>query len=158
MSAVWSTTRTMSFLSVITSISISTEDYQLRKALLWVMSQIDTTKLMERAIQAHHIKTIETRCVLLEYNYTAWKDVRVGRRDQSDRVPGTDLLVHNVFESPVFWRLANQFLVGPDSDAVAYVRRKITEGGAVDPTRRQLMLVFPKAIVNPEDSDSDDQY
>ena len=148
----------MSFLSVITSISKSTEDYQLQRALLWVMSQIDTTKLMERAIQARYSKTSETKCVLLEYNYTTWKDVSDGCRDQSDRVPGTDLLVHNVFQSPVFWALVNQFLVGPESNAVAYVRRKVIDGEKLNPTKRQLMLIFPKAIVDPEDSDSDETY
>lgn len=132
--------------------SIAKESYSGQPALLWVMNQIDMKKLMERVSQAQYCPEIETKCVLLEYNYTTWQNVKSGLPDKSDRLPGTDLLVHSALSAPEFWSLAYQFILGNDPRAIMYSRRKIdNDTKKPDPHRMQLILVFSKVIPEPLD-------
>ena len=136
--------------------SITKEAYSGSTILLWVMNQIDMKKFGERVLQAQICPEIETKCVLLEYNYTSWSDVKAGLSDVSDRLPGTDLLVHNALSSPEFWRLANEYITGNDARATMYCRRKTDyETNKAHPYRMQLMLVFAKELPVPREDVSE---
>jgi hypothetical protein len=104
------------------------------------------TKLTERVNQAHYCPDIETKCVLLEYNHTSWSEVKAGMPDMSDRMPGTDLLVHSALSgSPEFWRLANKYILGSDTHGHIYCRRKIDSiTNKPIPHRMQLVVAFSK--------------
>jgi len=132
--------------------SISKEAHAGKTALIWVINQIDMNKFSERVFQAKYCPDIETKCVLLEYNYTSWSDVKAGLPDISDRLPGTDLLVHNALSSPDFWRLANEYISGNDTRATIYCRRKTDyETNKTYPHRMQLVLAFAKELPEPFD-------
>lgn len=125
--------------------SLAKEPYVGKSALLWVMNQIDMKKFVERVSQAYYCTDIETKCVLLEYDYTTWENVKNGLPDRSERLPGTDLLVHAALSDPDFWRLAYQYILGNDSRAHMYCRRKIdNDTKKPNPHRMQLVLVFSK--------------
>lgn len=132
----------MSLVSLVQT--MENESYLGQTTLLWVMNQIDMKKLMERVSQAKYCTDIETKCVLLEYNYTTWENVKKGVEDMSDRLPGTDQLVHAALCAPDFPRLA-KYISGFDPRAFIYVRRKInSETGKPDPHRMQLVMRFAK--------------
>lgn len=115
-----------------------------KKALYWVVNQIDFEKLAERASQYNFCPTMDTKCVLLEYNYTPWSDVKAGVRDVSDRLPGTDVLVHSAVSSESFNKFAIDYLIGHTNkdDVVIYIRRKILSNGEPDTHKRQLVMLF----------------
>lgn len=132
--------------------SIAKDSYAGQPTLLWVLNHIDMKKLVDRVSQAQYCTDIETKCVLLEYNYTPWSDVESGVKDMSDRLPGTDLLVHSALAAPDFWNLANQYITGGDARAYMYTRRKINQDTKKpDPHRMQFVLVFAKVVPEPLD-------
>lgn len=132
--------------------SIAKESYSGETILLWVLNQIDMKKFVERVSQAQYCPDIETKCVLLEYNYTTWSDVKAGLPDVSDRLPGTDLLVHGALCSPDVWRLVHQYILGNDTRAYTYCRRKIdNDTKKPNPHRMQFVLVFTKVVPEPLD-------
>lgn len=135
--------------------SIAKESYSGQPTLLWVLNQIDMKKLADRVSQAQYCPHIETKCVLLEYNYTTWESIKSGLKDNSDRLPGTDLLVHNALSSPEFWDLAYKYILGNDPRAIMYCRRKVNHDTKTsDPHRMQLILVFSKTVPEPLDESS----
>lgn len=137
--------------------SIAKESYAGKTTLLWVMNQIDMDKFVERVSQAKYCTDIETKCVLLEYNYTPWSDVEKGVEDMSDRLPGTDQLVHAALCAPNFRSLAIQYITGYDWRGNIYVRRKIdNDTKKPNPHRMQLVLVFSKVVPEPLDESSVD--
>jgi hypothetical protein len=138
--------------------SIVKESYNSQLAILWVLGQIDMAKFGERVLQSQICPDIETKCVLLEYNHTAWSDVKAGMLDMSDRMPGTDLLVHSALTgSPEFWRLANKYILGDDTRGHIYCRRKIDSAtNKPIPHRMQLVVAFSKQLPQSyEESESD---
>ena len=133
--------------------SIEKESYVGKPALMWVMNQIDMKKLADRVSQAQYCPDIETKCVLLEYNYTTWSDVKAGLEDISDRLPGTDLLVHSALSAPEFWGLAYKYILGDDPRARMYTRRKIdNDTKKPNPHRMQLVMVFDKVVLETLDA------
>lgn len=132
--------------------SIAKESYAGKSALLWVMNHVDMKKLMDRVSQAELCPDIDTKCVLLEYNYTTWESVKAGLPDTSERLPGTDLLVHAALSDPDFWRLAYEYILGNDPRAHIYSRRKIdNDTGKPNPHRMQLVVAFDKLVSEPLD-------
>ncbi len=152
-----------SLVSIAQTVGTCGGDWIGKKALYWVINQIDFEKLAERASQYNFCPTVDTKCVLLEYNYTPWSDVKAGVRDVSDRLPGTDVLVHSALSSESFHKFALDYLIGHtnEDNVVLYVRRKIRSGGEPDPYKRQLVLMFtakqpplpPSPIPRIEDDD-----
>jgi hypothetical protein len=129
--------------------SIAKESYTAQPALLWVLNQIDMKKFTTFVSWAQINTDVDSKCVLLEYNYTPWNDVRAGSKDKSDRLPGTDLLVHSALSSPEFWNLATKYILGNDTRVQLYVRRKIDYStNKPFPHRRQLVLMFNKVEQN----------
>lgn len=124
----------------------STLDPDVKKAVMWVINHIDMQKLVERVEQALLSDTLTTRCVLLEYNYTPWNDVSSGMHDMSDRLPGTDKLVHSVINSMEFKNAMYTYIIGNDPRIVAYTRWKVQANGSYHPYKRQLVLVFSKEL------------
>jgi hypothetical protein len=134
------TTTKMSLISLATS--IGKQDILNRRLMAWILNQIEYTKLSDRCYFAKLTPEEHTKCVLLEYNYVHWAEVRTGIPDVSDRLPGTDSLVHPLLTSPEFKVLALKYIVDNDPRAYVYVRTKINKDGTRHPYRRQLVLAF----------------
>lgn len=115
-------------------------------ALMWVINHIDMQKLVERVEQALASSILTTRCVLLEYNFTPWNDVEAGVQDVSDRLPGTDKLVHSMLNDLDFKTVMYKYIVGNDTRTVVYTRWKVQANGSYHPHKRQLVLTFSKEI------------
>jgi hypothetical protein len=138
----------MSLVSLAQSIAKKSSSGQ--AALLWVLNQIDMNKLTAFVSWLENATDVDSKCVLLEYHYTPWNDVRAGVPDISDRLPGTDLLVHSALSSPEFWRLATKYITGSNPRAQLYVRRKIDYStNKPTPHTRQLVLMFAKVVQEP---------
>lgn len=134
----------MSLVNIAKAIADET-DYNTRKALAWVMNHIDMEKLVERVAQATSNSFMETKCILMEYNYTSWSDIDSGHTDLSDRLPGTDVLVHSVVSNWLFLNKLSRSVIGlNDPRAHLYIRRKVCSDGTLDKSRRQIVLRFDK--------------
>jgi hypothetical protein len=132
----------MSLVSIAREITQNADiEYNCKTGLIWAINQIDMFKLAVRVVQAQSVLS-ETKCVLLEYNFTEWKDVNSGKRDRSDRLPETNVLVHTVLSSPNFAKVARKYIAGDEPRADIYIRRKVRSDGTLDPHRYQLVLKF----------------
>jgi hypothetical protein len=110
--------------------------------MVWIIDQIEMRKFTERVMEATNFPNEVRKCVLLEYNYTPWKYVEKGLPDISDRMPGTDNLVHSMFHAPAL-KCIQKYICGDYPHARVYVRRKINrEENKPCPHRWQLVVVF----------------
>jgi hypothetical protein len=149
----------MSILSIASELAVSDRySYDVKDAFWYVIQNTKMPKMMDRISQAHYCPDIETKCVLIEYNHTSAEDVEKGAADISDRLPGTDLLMHGAFTSQDFRSIVNQYFLGNNPRASMYVRSKKNFDGTVHPIRKQVILVFDIFVADPVESDVSSGY
>jgi hypothetical protein len=110
------------------------------ETMFWILSKIDTKKLIDRVWTAMDDPTKQTKVVLCEYNYTTKHSVESGHPNVVDRLPN-GVLVHDAMYREDFVTLMNQMFCLNDK-IVWYRRRKVTREGLNDIHRMQVVLLF----------------
>lgn len=141
------------------------------KTMLWVMSKIDYSKLLQRITYAYDHPDQTVKCVLLEYDHTSWSYVKQGNPNIIERMPNSNVLVHHALHTPDFVRLMDQFFVNDNPRIKIYARQKIGSDGVPNFHRKQLIVMFEPytfippplpptpadTILSPEDEIYDDE-
>jgi hypothetical protein len=124
------------------------ESWKERDTLGWILSKIDSKKLMDRICIAQKNPDVATKLVLLEYFYTTKLSVAAGAPNLLDRLEnGT--IVHDAMYRKEFVDLMNATLAVKDK-VEWYRRRKVDRDGNRDVHRMQLVLKFlPGAFAEP---------
>jgi hypothetical protein len=119
------------------------------QCMTWMMSKIDYSKLLSRVTYAHLNPEKRTKCVLLEYNHTTRLNSKSGIPYIIEYLPGTDVPLHHVIQSPDFIRCVDSVFGNENSKVKIYSRQKIKNDGTPDFNKRQLVAVFePWAFVD----------
>jgi hypothetical protein len=120
------------------------------KTMLWVMSKIDYSKLLRRIAYAYDHPHESVKCVLLEYDYTAWSYVKKGNPNVIEKMPNSTVLVHHALHTPDFVRLMDSFFANDRQHVSVYCRQKIGADGVPNFHRKQLVVSFePWAFMPP---------
>jgi len=138
-----STTK-MSLDSLVYNEIVKCNNYIVSQAMIYVLNKTDIKKFGDRVLQAHMHPSEKTKCVLLEFNHTAWGDVELGAADISDRLPGTDVSVYTALTSKEFQTLALKVFTNGNPKVNIYVRQRINSNGTPDLHKKQLVLIFDK--------------
>lgn len=121
--------------------------------LLYVLSKIDNSKLIERVWYAMNNPDKEVKVVLMEYNYTRKQDLPA-IPNVCDRLPASGVLVHDAMYRPEFVALMNKHFCLNDK-IKWYRRRRVNKNGTLDNHRWQVVLKFEKgALEDYEDYES----
>ena len=113
--------------------------------LLYVLSKIDNSKLIERVWCAMNNPDKEVKVVLMEYNYTRKQDVPA-IPNVCDRLPSSGVLVHDAMYRPEFVELMNKHFRLNDK-IKWYRRRRVNKNGTLDNHRWQVVLKFEKGAL-----------
>ena len=116
------------------------ESWKERDTLAWILSKVDSKKLMDRICIAQKNPDVATKLVLLEYTYTTKLSVAAGAPNLLDRLEnGT--IVHDAMYRKEFVELMNSTFAVKDK-VEWYRRRKVDRDGNRDVHRMQLVLKF----------------
>lgn len=113
--------------------------------MLYVMSKIDNSKLIERVWYAMSNPDKEVKVVLMEYNYTRKQDVLIGIPNICDRL-SSGVLLHDALYRPAFHDLMNKHFCLNDS-IKWYRRRRVNKNGQLDSHKWQIVLKFEKGAL-----------
>ena len=124
----------MSLLSVFTSLTAECSSCE-AEALAWVIQNTNLAKF-SRGVEVADISTkMVVNWVLAEYNYTSQSEINRGIPDKTDRVHGTDVILHAVLKKSEFRKLISKMLIGDDSArGTVFIRQKYeysTEPGVI---------------------------
>jgi hypothetical protein len=113
------------------------------KTMLWVMSQIDYSKLASRIKQARDNPTDTVKCVLLQYAYTSrYNSNTNGYENIVDYMPNSSVLVQHALHTPDFIRLMDDVFAGNNPRVKIYARQKVSPDGTINVHKKQLVVMF----------------
>jgi hypothetical protein len=128
-------------------------DVNMSKALSYVLSKIDYTKLGKRIASSKYDMRTQ-KIVLFEYVHSGM-DVSMALEE---RIPGTTIPLHSILSDKQFTEIMNSLFVVSNMRTVCYFRRKIdydTTPPSLTHVRQFVLELRQPSLLFPED---DDEY
>ena len=137
----------------ILNVSYEGEAWKEVETMMYVLSQTNFQKVVDRIYYAMDNPEKDTKVVLFEYNYTTKKSIEQGAPNLVDRLGVNNVLVHDAMYREGFVNIMNQAFC-PNSLVSWYRRRRINKDGKMDVHRMQVVLRFqPFALAPPDDEE-----